>query len=136
MEATIEKGPFESTVLLREIRLNRKNFSEKLVVDPSQVPLAQELVLTAMRVENFSPLPKRLHNNSFTIIFDTNREMDLVLSNSGNISIHFDFSEGDDLMDLLDCSYQKWRDIGQMERGRTEDFPTSPGAVFSPPFDG
>lgn len=133
MEPVIEKGPFESTILLREIRLGRKNFSEKLVLEPSQISSARDLVMSAMRIENLPLLPRRLHSSPFSIVFDSNREMDLVLVDKNNEFVHFEFSEGDNLLELLDSSYQKWRDLGKMERTRTEGFSTSSGAEFSPP---
>lgn len=133
MEPTLEKGRFESTILLREIRIGRKNFSDKLVLEPSQLNTAKELILSAMKIENFDLLPKRLYSDPFSIVFDSNREMDLILPGRNREVIHFEFDDGDDLIDLFELSFSKWRDLGQMERSRTEDFPSSEGAEFSPP---
>lgn len=130
MEEKFFIDPFDIKVFLREVHIGRNG--NYLVFSPPSLKVAEELILSAMRIESFSVLPKRLYTEPFFIIFDANKEMDLQKDSENSASIHFTFEEGDTLMQVLQSAYNKWTDVTRAETGR-ELAPADRTSPFTPP---
>jgi len=116
MEEQFVIDPFDIKVFLRDVSIGRNG--DYLKFSPPSLKVAEELVLSAMRIETFPVLPKRLHIQPFSIAFDVNKEMDLQRDDENSETIHFTFDEGDSLIKALQAAYAKWTDVTRSESGR------------------
>lgn len=125
MEEKFDIGPFRVEVFLREVAISRSG--NKLLLNPASLNVGADLILTAMGIETFSLLPKRIHHSPFVITFGTHKELGLETEDLNSSSIPFSFEEGDTLIQALQAAHAKWIDHSKVDNMRDSRVPRSEG---------